>query len=165
MLLLLLPNFQKRTPTTQADEASLLGRQHVVQELRINMGEGNKVFEPLVGAQRRYVDRALTDGCPGCHDDRVRGDQIGRTGLHAHCRDFSVGVCQVLRAVQRGDVCRGAPQNIANSVIDELIVTDTIPLTAEMKAVSKVRQLTLSEMLAECIRRISNEESISSMFD
>ena len=58
-----------------------------------------------------------------------------------------------------------APQNIANSVIDELIVTDTIPLTAEMKAVSKVRQLTLSEMLAECIRRISNEESISSMFD
>ena len=65
----------------------------------------------------------------------------------------------------RAKVCKFAAQNIANSVIDELIVTDTIPLTAEMKAVSKVRQLTLSEMLAECIRRISNEESISSMFD
>jgi ribose-phosphate pyrophosphokinase len=58
-----------------------------------------------------------------------------------------------------------AAENIANSVIDELIVTDTIPLSAEMRAVSKVRQLTLSEMMAECIRRISNEESISSMFD
>jgi ribose-phosphate pyrophosphokinase len=58
-----------------------------------------------------------------------------------------------------------APQNIANSVIDELIVTDTIPLSDAMKAISKVRQLTLSEMMAECIRRISNEESISSMFD
>lgn len=58
-----------------------------------------------------------------------------------------------------------APQNIANSVIDELIVTDTIPLSDAMKAIKKVRQLTLSEMMAECIRRISNEESISSMFD
>lgn len=58
-----------------------------------------------------------------------------------------------------------APQIIANSVIDELIVTDTIPLSADMKKVAKVRQLSLSEMMAECIRRISNEESISSMFD
>ncbi|MEE2003122.1 ribose-phosphate pyrophosphokinase [Alkalimonas sp. MEB108] len=58
-----------------------------------------------------------------------------------------------------------APQIIANSVIDELIVTDTIPLSVEMKKVAKVRQLSLSEMMAECIRRISNEESISSMFD
>ncbi len=58
-----------------------------------------------------------------------------------------------------------AAENIANSVIDELIITDTIPLSDEMKVVSKVKQLTLSEMMAECIRRISNEESISSMFD
>lgn len=58
-----------------------------------------------------------------------------------------------------------AAENIANSVIDELIITDTIPLSDAMKAVAKVKQLTLSEMMAECIRRISNEESISSMFD
>ncbi len=58
-----------------------------------------------------------------------------------------------------------AAENIANSVIDELIITDTIPLSPAMQAVSKVKQLTLSEMMAECIRRISNEESISSMFD
>ncbi len=58
-----------------------------------------------------------------------------------------------------------APEIISNSVIDELIITDTIPLSEAMRAVSKVRQLTLSELMAECIRRISNEESISSMFD
>ena len=58
-----------------------------------------------------------------------------------------------------------AAENIANSVIDELIITDTIPLSPAMQAVSKVKQLTLSEMMAECIRRISTEESISSMFD
>lgn len=58
-----------------------------------------------------------------------------------------------------------APQNIKDSVIDEVIVTDSIPLTAEMQATGKVSQLTLSGMLAEAIRRISNEESISAMFN
>lgn len=58
-----------------------------------------------------------------------------------------------------------APENIANSVIDELIVTDSIPLTPEMAAIDKVKQLTLGDMLAEAIRRVNNEESISAMFD
>ncbi|WP_096619920.1 ribose-phosphate pyrophosphokinase [Candidatus Enterovibrio altilux] len=58
-----------------------------------------------------------------------------------------------------------AAQNIKNSVIDEVIVTDSIPLTAGMRATDRVSQLTLSGMLAEAIRRISNEESISAMFD
>ena len=58
-----------------------------------------------------------------------------------------------------------AAQNIKDSMIDEVIVTDSIPLSAEMMATGKVSQLTLSGMLAEAIRRISNEESISAMFD
>ncbi|EKE70615.1 ribose-phosphate pyrophosphokinase [Gallaecimonas xiamenensis] len=58
-----------------------------------------------------------------------------------------------------------APQNITSSVIDQVIVTDTVPLSAEMKACGKVTQLTLSGMLAEAIRRVSNEESISAMFE
>lgn len=55
--------------------------------------------------------------------------------------------------------------NISNSVIDELVVTDTIPLGPEAKACSKIRQLSLSQMLAHCIRRINEEESVSSMFE
>ena len=48
---------------------------------------------------------------------------------------------------------------------DEIVVTDTVPLSPEIKALGKVRVLTLSTMLAEAIRRISNEESISAMFE
>ncbi|HHK1874969.1 TPA: ribose-phosphate pyrophosphokinase, partial [Yersinia enterocolitica] len=58
-----------------------------------------------------------------------------------------------------------AVENIKHSVIDEVIVCDTIPLSAEIKALKNVRTLTLSGMLAEAIRRISNEESISAMFE
>ncbi|MBU3022575.1 ribose-phosphate pyrophosphokinase [Aestuariibacter sp. A3R04] len=58
-----------------------------------------------------------------------------------------------------------APTNLKESVIDEIIVTDSIPLSKDMQAIGKVKQLTLSEMLAETIRRISNEESISAMFE
>ena len=57
-----------------------------------------------------------------------------------------------------------AANNLRESVIDEIVITDSIPLSDDMKQVEKVKQLTLSDMLAETIRRISNEESISAMF-
>jgi ribose-phosphate pyrophosphokinase len=55
--------------------------------------------------------------------------------------------------------------NIQESCLDEIIVSDTIPLSKNIKKLSNVRALTLSKMLAEAIRRISNEESISAMFE
>jgi ribose-phosphate pyrophosphokinase len=58
-----------------------------------------------------------------------------------------------------------AAENITNSVIDEVIVTDSVPLTDELKAVEKIKVLTLADMLAETIRRVSNEESISALFE
>ncbi|WDE06890.1 ribose-phosphate pyrophosphokinase [Thalassomonas viridans] len=58
-----------------------------------------------------------------------------------------------------------AAENLKNSVIDEVVVTDSIPLTDDIMKLGKVRQLTLSGMLSEAIRRVSNEESISAMFD
>ncbi|MBB3047143.1 ribose-phosphate pyrophosphokinase [Litorivivens lipolytica] len=57
-----------------------------------------------------------------------------------------------------------AVENIENSELDELVVTDTIPLSPEAKACTRIRQLTLSSLLAESIRRVSNEESISALF-
>ncbi len=57
-----------------------------------------------------------------------------------------------------------AMQNVGNSSLDELIVTDTIPLCAEAEAMSKIRQLSVADELAESIRRISNEESLSALF-
>ncbi|ALU44373.1 MULTISPECIES: ribose-phosphate pyrophosphokinase [Pseudoalteromonas] len=58
-----------------------------------------------------------------------------------------------------------AAENLRNSVIDEVIVTDSITLSDELKSVDKIKVLTLADMLAETIRRISNEESISAMFE
>lgn len=57
-----------------------------------------------------------------------------------------------------------AVENLNNSVLDELVVTDSIPLSDAIKNCAKVRQLTLSRMLAEAMRRLSNEESLSAMF-
>ncbi len=57
-----------------------------------------------------------------------------------------------------------AIQNIEQSQLDELIVTDTIPLSEASKDCSRIRQLTIANMLAEAMRRVSNEESISAMF-
>lgn len=58
-----------------------------------------------------------------------------------------------------------ALDNITNSALDEIVVTDTIPLTDKAKACSKIRQVTIASMIAESLRRINNEESISAMFD
>ena len=58
-----------------------------------------------------------------------------------------------------------ALDNIKSSQLDELVVTDTIPLSEEAQAIGKIRQLTIADLLAESIRRVSNEESISALFD
>jgi len=58
-----------------------------------------------------------------------------------------------------------AIENIEGSSLDSLVVTDTIPLSDEAKACTRIRQLSMAKLLAESIRRVSNEESISAMFD
>jgi ribose-phosphate pyrophosphokinase len=57
-----------------------------------------------------------------------------------------------------------AVENIAHSALDELVVTDTIPLSPKAAACSRIRQLSVAELLAESIRRITSGESVSSMF-
>lgn len=58
-----------------------------------------------------------------------------------------------------------AVERISASELDELVVTDTVPLSDEAERCDRIRQLSLDELLAEAIRRISNEESLSAMFD
>ena len=57
-----------------------------------------------------------------------------------------------------------AIDNISSSDLDELVVTDTIPLSEAAANCGRIRQLTLAPMLAEAVRRDCNEESISAMF-
>jgi ribose-phosphate pyrophosphokinase len=57
-----------------------------------------------------------------------------------------------------------AIERLEQSQLDKLVVTDTIPLKAEAQACSRIRQLSIADMLAETIRRVSEEESVSSLF-
>ena len=57
-----------------------------------------------------------------------------------------------------------AIENIDNSQLDQLVVADTIPLSEAARGCSRIRQLSIGKMLAEAMRRVSNEESISAMF-
>ena len=57
-----------------------------------------------------------------------------------------------------------AIERISNSAMDELVVTDTIPLSEAARSCGRIRQLSTAELLAETIRRINSEESVSSLF-
>jgi len=57
-----------------------------------------------------------------------------------------------------------AVERIAKSALDELVVTDTIPLGEDAKSSKKIRMLTVASLFAETMRRISNEDSVSSLF-
>ena len=58
-----------------------------------------------------------------------------------------------------------AIDNINNSCIDEIVVTDTIPLRAEAQTCARIRQISLSGLLAQTIHRVNVEESVSSLFN
>jgi ribose-phosphate pyrophosphokinase len=58
----------------------------------------------------------------------------------------------------------GAVQRIAESELDEIVVSDTIPLTEEAQLCPRIRVLSCAQLLAETMTRVSNEESVSSLF-
>ena len=57
-----------------------------------------------------------------------------------------------------------AIERITNSQIDELVVTNSIPLTQEGQKCSKIRVISIAPLISECIKRLSNEESLSAVF-
>jgi ribose-phosphate pyrophosphokinase len=75
-------------------------------------------------------------------------------------RGASLVVAYITHAVFSGP----AIERIEESALDAVYVTDTIPLSAKAKACRRIAQLSLDRLLAEAIRRVSNEESVSAMF-
>ena len=57
-----------------------------------------------------------------------------------------------------------AVSNINASELDELVVSNTVPLREEVRACSRIRQISIAELLAETMRRIANDESVTSLF-
>ena len=74
------------------------------------------------------------------------------------------GATRVLAYCTHPVLSGGAAGRIAESELDELVVTDTIPLSDEGRACAKIRQLSVAGLLAETILRIFTEDSVSSLF-
>ena len=74
------------------------------------------------------------------------------------------GAARVLAYCTHAVLSGPAIERIENSAMDELVVTDTIPLSEAARNCKRIRQLSTAELLAETIRRINSEESVSSLF-
>jgi ribose-phosphate pyrophosphokinase len=74
------------------------------------------------------------------------------------------GAIKVVAYVTHPVLSGAAIERISKSVLDELVVTDTIPLSDAGRLCTKIRQLSVAGLLAETIRRISDEESVSSLY-
>ncbi len=94
-------------------------------------------------------------------DDLV--DTAG-TLCHAAAALKKNGATKVVAYCTHPVLSGAAADNVRNSVLDELVVTDTIPLNDELLSIEKIRQLSVAEMLAETIRRIAESESVSSLY-
>ncbi len=74
------------------------------------------------------------------------------------------GAAQVVAYCTHGVLSGAAIDNLNGSVLDELVITDTIPLQEKAQLCDKIRVLSVAEMLAEAMHRISTEESVSSLY-
>jgi ribose-phosphate pyrophosphokinase len=74
------------------------------------------------------------------------------------------GAKKVLAYATHPILSGAAAQRIADSALDELVVTNTIPLDRASSECKKIRQLSAAGLIAETIKRISQEESVSSLF-
>lgn len=149
-----------------------------------------KVVSPDVGGvvRARALAKRLDDADLAIIDKRrpkanvakvmhIIGDVEGHTCVMVDDLVDTAGtLCQAARALKDNGAKKvlaycthpvlsgNAIANILESDLDELVVTDTIPLRPDAQACTRIRQLSIAEMLAEAMRRISDEESVSSLF-
>jgi ribose-phosphate pyrophosphokinase len=114
-----------------------------------NKSQVMNVIGDVAGRNCIIVDDVVDTAGTLCHAAVALKEQ-GATTVSAYCS----------HPVLSG----AAVENIEASMLDELIVSDSIPLREAAQACSKIRQTSLSHLLAETISRINQKESVSSMF-
>ena len=153
-------------------------------------GKNFVVVSPDVGgvARARYVAKRI-DGDLAIVDKRrekagqsevmnVIGDVDGRDCLivddivdsagtlcNAAAALKEMGATSVSAYISHGVLSNAAPARVDKSELDELVVTDSIKPTDEVNAAKKTRVVSIAPLMAEAIRRISDETSVSSLFD
>jgi ribose-phosphate pyrophosphokinase len=78
---------------------------------------------------------------------------------------MDAGATAVSAYVTHGVLSGGAVARVSSSPLDELVMTDSIQATEAVRVAHNIRQLTISPLLGEAMRRISDEKSVSSLFD
>ena len=156
-------------------------RQHYERPVIVSPDVGGVVRARAIAKQTNDLDLAIIDKrrARANHAEvmHVIGEVEGRTAvLVDDIVDTAGTLCTASRALKDAGATQvvayithpvlsgGAVERVADSDIDEMVVTDTIPLGETALACRKVRQLSLDRLLAESIRRVSKEESISEMF-
>ena len=93
-------------------------------------------------------------------------DMVDTAGTLCHAAEElkSNGATSVTAYITHAVLSGSAVSRISESKLDEIVVTDTIPLSEEAQACKKIRPLSTAELLAETMRRISDEESVSSLY-
>ncbi|MCZ6855429.1 MAG: ribose-phosphate pyrophosphokinase [Gammaproteobacteria bacterium] len=142
---------------------------------------GGVVRARAVAKQSNDLDLAIIDKRrPQANESKVMnviGDVFGKTCVIVDdIVDTAGTLCTAAKALKEEGAIKvvsyithpvfsgSAIERIADSDLDEMVVTDTIPLSEKALACSKITQLSMDRLLAEAIRRVSSEESISAMF-
>jgi ribose-phosphate pyrophosphokinase len=142
---------------------------------------GGVVRARAVAKQANDLDLAIIDKRrPQPNESRVMnviGDVSGKTCILVDdIVDTAGTLCTAAKALKEEGAIKvvsfithavfsgNAIEKITNSELDEMVVSDTIPLSEKASRCGKIKQLSLDRLLAEAIRRVSNEESISAMF-
>ncbi|MFM1897744.1 MAG: hypothetical protein RLZZ385_2818 [Pseudomonadota bacterium] len=134
----------------------------VAKQLNVDLAIIDKRRPQANEAQVMHIIGDVRDRCCLIVDDIV--DTAGTLVKAAEALK-GAGASQVVSYCTHPVLSGKAIDNLENSQLDTLVVTDTIPLSKEARACKRIRQLTMARILAESIRRVSNEESISAMFD
>lgn len=119
------------------------------RRLQPNESEVMNVIGDIAGRDCILIDDIVDTAGTLCNAAKALIER-GANSVTAYC----------IHAVFSGE----ALENITHSTLREIVVTDTIPLSSQARRCGKIRQISLSDMLAETIKRVNNEESISSMF-
>jgi ribose-phosphate pyrophosphokinase len=136
-----------------------------------------RVYAQRLGGELAIIDKRRVNGAE-CSFGRIIGDVAGKNVLMmddmistagtissaaALCKEQ--GARRVYVGATHAVLCSPAPQRLREAPIDEVVVTDTVPVSQEkIDGVGKLRVLTVSSLMGEAIHRIHNNESVSSLF-
>lgn len=130
----------------------------------------NEADLAIIDKRRPHAGEAQVMNLIGEVEDRtclLVDDMVDTAGTLCKAADAlkERGAAKVVAYCTHAVLSGNALENIRNSQLDALVVTDTIPLSVEARQNgSKIRQLTIAHLLAESMRRVANEESISALF-